>query len=591
MRILIAIVVLFCSLAGSLPAQGMDSLLLEVKQIRSNFQGNRKDKKRINKAFKAVADSLELQSRKSDLEAKMAAAGYPEFTIDSLFIKGKTLHLDIHQGPYYAVDSIALNGLSEAGSMRSGYHKMEGGPLDLAHIEEVLKRSLRNYQNHGYPFAKFDSLSTDFTLTHRDSVAAMITYQFDPGKLVRIDSIRIRGEKRENDSFVYSVIGLRPGAIFDQQAISETPRQLNNSIYFKNVKPVKVTFTDKEKANLDIDLESRKAGKFDLLLGILPPRDDDQRLQFTGLIDFQLVSPLFRAGEILELRYDKLPGTSSKLRLGYQQPYIFGTPIRFSGELNILKQDTVFLTRSLRAMGGYDFGRNLSLRLSFRSKSSNLISTLAYERDSTLMPPVLDGRDQTYSLGFAFNTLDYRFNPRKGWWISADIGLGRKKIVQNPRLFEGVYQGLKLVLPKREAVFELAWYRALGKRLVFKLGNSTYWLDQDQYFENDLLQVGGSRTLRGFNENQFFTDIYTQFTVEPRFILEQNSYLFVFTDYAYLQNQTGTDRILRPWGLGLGMTYETKAGMVSVTYAVGKAGDFGFQPSRGRIHIGLINQF
>ena len=39
------------------------------------------------------------------------------------------------------------------------------------------------------------------------------------------------------------------------------------------------------------------------------------------------------------------------------------------------------------------------------------------------------------------------------------------------------------------------------------------------------------------------------------------------------------------------MTYETKAGMVSLTYAVGQVQDLSFQPSRGRIHIGLVNQF
>lgn len=591
MRILICIAVFCCCLVGSLSGQGMDSLLTQVKRTESNFEGTRKEKKRIKVAFRNVKDSLDLMAKKEDLEARMSASGFPEFTVDSLAVKGNVLKLSIHKGPFYKVDSIALPGLSEVGWLRSGTHKLREKPLDLVGIEEVLKTNLRSYQDHGYPFASFDSLQAAFVEQSPDSIGAQLSYTFDPGKLVRIDSIRVRGKKRENDAFVYSVIGLRPGDIFNQQIINETPRLLNNSIYFKNVKPVNVTFTSEEKANLDIGLESRKAGKFDLLLGILPPQTDDQRLQFTGLIDFQLVSPLFRSGEILELRYDKLTGTSSKFRLGYQQPFILGTPFRVSAELDILKQDTSFLTRSVRALGGYDIGKNLSLRLSFRSKASNLISTLAYEADSTLMPPVLDARDQTYSLGFAFNSLDYRFNPRKGWWVSADIGFGRKRIVQNPFLNEVVYEGLKLTIPKREATFELAWYRSVGKRVVFKFGNNTYWLDQEQYFENDLTQVGGSRTLRGFNENQFFTDFYTRFLFEPRFILEQNSYLFVFTDYAYLQNQTGTDRILRPWGIGIGMTYETKAGMVSVTYAVGQVGDFGFQPSRGRIHIGLVNQF
>jgi outer membrane protein assembly factor BamA len=138
----------------------------------------------------------------------------------------------------------------------------------------------------------------------------------------------------------------------------------------------------------------------------------------------------------------------------------------------------------------------------------------------------------------------------------------------------------------------LEYYHQYTKRMVIALANSTYWLDQKQYFRNDEMQVGGSRSIRGFNENQFFASFYTALTIENRFLLEERSYLFVFSDIAYIEDKASPQaKVLRPWGLGLGLTYETKAGMLSLTYAAGQVAGSPFAPSRGKIHIGLVNQF
>ena len=219
------------------------------------------------------------------------------------------------------------------------------------------------------------------------------------------------------------------------------------------------------------------------------------------------------------------------------------------------------------------------------------MSTDQYENDSLNVPPVLDGSDNTYGIGFIFDTRNNRLNPTRGVYAEADFGIGRKVIRKNPKLHETIYESIALNIPKREATFNVGWYQQTLPRQVVFVGNRTYWLDQRDYFENDLLQVGGSKVLRGFNENQFFTSFFSMMTLEYRLILERNSYLFAFGDYAYMENSVEGKTVQRPVGTGIGMVYETKAGLVSVTYAVGKVGDIPFQPSRGRIHIGLINQF
>lgn len=547
-------------------------------------------KKKMEKTFLRKRDSLDIVETAREVEAYLSGQGYLEVALEDFGKKGNRLQLDFHTGPRYLLDSIRMDGLGEVEYQKAGYEKLAEKqlPFDPDQIQELMTENLRAYQNQGYPFARFDSLEIAWRKT-KGNLHGALSYQFQPGKLVTIDSIRVNGDVREKDNFIQGMIGIYPGDIFDQSAIDQSPKILGNSIYFKNVKPVKVEFEDEQTAKLTIDVEPRKAGKFDLLLGILPPRDESARLEFTGLADFQLVSPLFRSGELLEFRYDKLVGSSQKLHLSYAQPYLFGSPMQVKGEFDLLKQDTIFLTRYLKLSTAYAFTPQLAVRVYYKNKTSTLIATNQY--DSLSPPPVLDGKDQTYGIGFEFQNLDYRFNPRRGWQINLDFGIGRKRIVDNPTLDDRIYEGLTLRLPKREADFNIRWFRNYTKRLVFMLGGRTYWLDQQQYFQNDLLQTGGSRTIRGFDENQFFANLLVQGTIENRFLLEENSYLFVFSDYAYLENRAEDGRTLRPWGIGLGLTYETRAGMVSVTYAAGRVAEFPFQPSRGRIHVGLINQF
>lgn len=572
-----------------------DSTFRQVKKVLSNFSEPEKLARKVRRNFLGIKDSLSYAEQKTELAELAGAIGFREFSIDSMRINGRKLILNIHRGPQYFYQNIDLEGLNEIEYEKAGFTKLvhEKAPFVPKDFESRIKNSLKRYQNNGYPFASFDSLQVGFFNNGADSVLTELHYQFEPGNLVKIDSIHFIGNSRERDEFLMNLTGLSPGDIYNQKLIDDAPKVLNNSIYLKNVKPAKIEFDPSGKqAKLTFKVEKRRAGKFDLLIGILPPTDPNSgKFNFTGLADFQLVSPLFKSGEIIRFRFDKLVGSSQKLHLEYIHPNIAQTPLKIQVEFDLLKQDTSFLNRNLQLSGYYAFTPNLSLRVWYRSRNSSLISTLKYEKDSINLPPILDASDNTYGLGFVFDNLDYRFNPSKGFFIKMDAGIGRKKIRPNPKLHEDLYSTLQLSQPKREATFRIDWYQKVFKRQVVHLSNFTYWLDQPQYFENDLLQVGGAQLLRGFNENQFYTNLFSMLSAEYRYLLEKNSYLFLFGDYAYLENQVGTEPILHPLGLGLGMAYETRAGVVSITYAVGQAGNTTFQPARGRIHVGLVNQF
>ena len=193
-------------------------------------------------------------------------------------------------------------------------------------------------------------------------------------------------------------------------------------------------------------------------------------------------------------------------------------------------------------------------------------------------------------------------NPRKGIQLNTKITLSQKRIVPNNVIsaltdpeqpdfdFAQLYADSLVdnrLLFKQE--LELATYLPLSKRLVFKNGLRGAFL----YAGRDILRneqwiLGGNSNLRGFNEGLLFADAYLVETLEFRYILERNTYLFAFSDLARLwSGKSFTDYL----GLGLGLSFEVQSGIFGISLAVGKEDDLPFDFSSPKVHFGFINQF
>ena len=133
----------------------------------------------------------------------------------------------------------------------------------------------------------------------------------------------------------------------------------------------------------------------------------------------------------------------------------------------------------------------------------------------------------------------------------------------------------------------------MARRHVIYLGNQSAYVQNDQILINELYRIGGLKTLRGFNEETIFVSLYAINTFEYRFILEKNSNLNIFLDYAYTERDVyNTDKeIDRPFGFGVGGTFETGAGIFSISYAVGSRQGNPIDLKGAKIHFGFLNYF
>jgi outer membrane protein assembly factor BamA len=224
---------------------------------------------------------------------------------------------------------------------------------------------------------------------------------------------------------------------------------------------------------------------------------------------------------------------------------------------------------------------------------------------SQRLPPYLDVSASNLGLDYRLNRTDYRFNPRKGQELSVLFSAGIRRIRRNsaitdlttdPSGNEFNYASLYDTLQEKTYLLRLkasgAQYIRVSKQSTLKAGLQAGWLQARDLFRNEMFQVGGYKLLRGFDEESIFATRYAVLTAEYRFLIGTNSFLFAFTDAGWAANTGFADQESHGYlGFGGGITFETKAGILNLAYAVGKRDDLPLDFRQSKIHFGFVSLF
>ncbi len=274
-------------------------------------------------------------------------------------------------------------------------------------------------------------------------------------------------------------------------------------------------------------------------------------------------------------------------------PFIFKTPFGPDASFKLYKKDTTYLEVNPNLGIQYHLSGGNYFKAFVNQRQLSLINTKGLENLTTL-PPYADITSTLYGLSLRSEKLDYRLNPRKGYSIVASAAAGNKTIKKNEKIDDVVYTGLKLKSVQYHGEILAELFFPLMNRSAIKLGANCAYLKNSTLFQNELFRIGGLKTLRGFDEESIFASQYFIFTLEYRFILEENSYLYFFGDGGYYENQSVSysgDRYDAPYGFGTGISFETKAGIFSISYALGKQFDNPVSFRGGKVHFGIVNYF
>jgi len=514
-------------------------------------------------------DSIQQYNYISKIIQKLHSTGHINASVDSIK-KSDSTTAYIYKGNQYKLNRFEVD-FDFQTSHHFNFNKKKRLPFyaNLQWIENQKTAIIKELENNGYPFA---SIETDFST---DSGFVDVYLKVNRGLLLRFDSIASNQIKLKN-YFLERYLGIKPGDLYSEQKISEISERLNQLEYIKLEGTPMVTF-GKKTARPELLLKPVSANQFNGLIGIVPDKNKSGRYNITGDIQLSLLNTLGRA-EKVDMQWKKTETKSQQLNLLAEWPFMLNTPFGAEGQLSMLKQDTSFLSIDMKIGSFILFNGNNSASGYYSDKR-----TIVLKPKDTIETIAT----KSYGTGIGLKTykLNNLLNPRTGYRINLTIEAGNRIAdISETDDQKGWYW---------EAASTIQAFLPIYKQWTLGIQNiSANKRSQHPYFKNELFRIGGMKTLRGFDENEFYSNLYTLNTIEIRWLFESNSHVKIFADQAFIQTKHENDRVnSRALGIGAGMNLHTNAGIFTISYALGKLNNDIIKLNNAKIHFGYINSF
>lgn len=536
----------------------------------------------ISRHSDSITASKDLKLRVS----KLHGAGYLAASTDSMVRDSLNTHAYIRIGNRYQWAFLSKGNVDEGWLSKTGFRERlyKNRVFNFREVTLLQDKIVEQAENNGYPFA---SVSLDSLLVINGALAASLNIKLNT--LYIIDSLVVKGKSNTKRSYLEHYLGIRPGGLYDESRIARISSRLRELPFLTEMQTASVRFYEK-KANVVLFLDQKKASQFDGLLGVLPDNARPGKVLLTGELNLRLLSAI-GYGELIELRWRKLQALTQDLKVNLAYPYLLGTPFGLEYKLDLYKRDSTFLNLVNHAGVQYLLVGGNFIKAFVENRSSRLISTRGLENVLTL-PANADARLLLYGLGARFDKVDYRLNPKKGIKTSFQVGFGNKQIILNPRLRPEVYDSLRLKTVQVNAELNLEYYISLAARHVLKTRFQGARMFNSQLFQNELFRIGGLRTLRGFDEESLFVSSYGIGTLEYRFLLETNSFFYAFMDGGWWErNLPRRYQRDNPFGVGVGLSFETRLGIFTINYALGSENGRLAPFRAAKVHFGVVGQF
>ncbi len=552
--------------------------LSQNKPVELKIEGMPKSKIQSNQQF---PDSL---SAYRGLEQQIKAIkfiGYFDADISTVKFENDTLFATVISGQLYeglilANGNIPTHLINDLG-LKTQFQKNK--PESLNSLKKTYSTILNYYQDNGYPFAQvwLDSLSS----TSSNLIAKLFVNQ---GKQITVDTLRLVGSAKMSQAFLSSYLGLKKDEPYSENKVLSIEKRLRDLPFISLPKTPEVVFSGNN-AKFNLFADKQNANQFDGIIGFLPNAQTG-KLQLSG--DFKLnLKNALKNGETLDFNYRGLPAQSQELNLAFIYPYFFKSQLGINTSFQLFKRDSSFLNLNTKVAFDYNFSLTKKISFFLENFSGNQIAT----NQISSIPNSANINSTFYGIAFAFVNLDNKIIPLKGADLNLQLSAGQRKVTPSQNFKpEDFFEKTKSQQFKIQA--DLKYYFKLGAKAVLYAHNNSAVLTGKNMFENEAFRIGGFRTLRGFDEQSINVSSFSIQTTEFRYFVEKNSFLNVFYDQAYIYkdfvNEKSSDF---PLGVGAGITFQTKIGITSLSYAIGKQKNIPLDLQKGKIHIGILSYF
>jgi len=463
------------------------------------------------------------------------------------------------------------------------FSQLQNQILVQANLNYTFSEILDRYENSGFPFAKIKIESIFF---YNDSSSgehfADLFLSVNPGEKSSIEVIEVAGNTKTKDYVITRALGVSKGEEYNQELIDLIPDRLNRLKFFENVEQPEFYFNPKNEGVLKINIKEKQTNNFDGIFGYVPASSSNAKGYFTGYININLKN-LFGTGRAAAIQWQQKDRSSQEFELSYLEPWIFNYPFNIELSLFQRKQDSTYIQRTYE--GQLEF---LATQEISASALVNWQSTIPSERINKVFT-VFNSNAFTSGVNLKIDTRDDVYSPKRGLYLLNTYEYTQKDIT-GPAEYITADTETKTTFQRLELDFAI--YHEIFKDQVAALGIHARELKGSEVEISDLYYLGGTKTLRGYRENQFQGNRILWSNLEYRYLLSQRSFTFVFFDTGYfLRNGDEANSISEisefKYGYGFGLNIETSLGILGVSFALGKGDSF----SEGKIHFGIMNEF
>lgn len=539
--------------------------------------------KKMNLQNETKLSENSLNEKLSALINFYESEGFYFAEIDSVVFNQDKVKIFITEGNQLKLRELIFKGnkFIETRTLENEIFLQKGKVFSETELLETIQSILDVYSENGFPFiqVEVEDLQVEF-YEKNDSIDVEI--RITEESFVKLEKFRVSGNKNTQTDFILKETRLKLNEEFKESRIDKAQRRLQQTGLFDTVKKPSLFVTREKETGILIEVEEGKNNNIDGILGYLTDQNGDS--YFTGLLDLSFRN-LFGKGKKLDARIEKRDKETQEFEISYFEPWIFGTPLGVGGNFRQLVQDSIYTE--------FAYGMNLKLPL------TELVSINGLAERQEITPtftgtqsPFFINPSNSWNLvgNLIYEKIDYPLNPQKGFSYKTSFGFNFKK---NTQLLPDTLGFEPPIVDEKNTVkslgLELSVFLPTLKRqiIAMKFVGKRITSDEAEISVTDLIRFGGTKSLRGYLENQFLGDNVAWTNLEYRFLQGRKSRVFVFYDFGFYSKNKTDKKFNFLDSFGVGLKVETRVGIIGVEYAIGKDDSF----SNGKLHIGIINEF
>ena len=530
-----------------------------------------------NKDFKAfeIKSKDELNSVLKNKKNQLIEKGYFLASFKPLYRSSTEIEVLVEIGSHFPNVAIVIEDSIKSQLRSFGIDNISKNSLKTnpSLFKLFIDKTLKAYANNGYPFAQvfFDE---------QEIIEQQIEIQMNisSGKFYRFSDIIVKGDSSISKSTVQNLIGIKINDIYSEEKLSSIDRILQQTNFINVLKKSELLFTENG-VELYVYLENQKMSSMNGAVG-LQPNPQTQRIGLTGDVQIKLLN-VFKKAELIDVNWRSIEPQTQALQAKLNYPFLFKSPFGIDLKFNLYKRDSTFL--DLKSFIGiqYSFKNNVQLKGFYQINSSEILSKTP--NSSSLFSYLAPIKLNSYGISLQYRRINYLPNPSKGFSLYIETSIGNRTVKKENTALEKSYV--------YKSIFQYVSYIPITKRNIIKVGVNFESYTSSTIFQNERYRFGGINSLRGFNEEELFASTKMISSLEYRFLLDKNSTVFVFYDQGIYEDNTLNYKIDSPFGVGSGISFGSKIGIFSISYALGKQENNPLEFRNGKIHFGYITYF